>query len=214
MGLQTNSKMSDNFSRTPYSDGHAATHEEASKPHYTTTTSSFSRTPVSPYLNYDSRYLQQAQPEFIFPEGANKQRGRFELAFSQIGTSVMIGGGIGGLAGVYNGLKVTKALEQKGKVRRTQLLNHIMKQGSGTANTLGTLTVLYSACGVLLQFFRGEDDHINTVIAGSATGLLYKSTAGLRTCAFGGAIGLGISSLYCLYLIAQENSSNSSPKYL
>jgi len=32
----------------------------------------------------------------------------------------MIGGGIGGLAGVYNGLKVTKALEQKGKVRRTQ----------------------------------------------------------------------------------------------
>ncbi|XP_043661641.1 mitochondrial import inner membrane translocase subunit Tim23 isoform X2 [Drosophila teissieri] len=126
----------------------------------------------------------------------------------------MIGGGIGGLAGIYNGFKVTKALEQKGKVRRTQLINHIMKQGSGTANTLGTLTVLYSACGVLLQFFRGEDDHINTVIAGSATGLLYKSTAGLRTCAFGGAIGLGISSLYCLYLIAQENSSNSSPKYL
>lgn len=55
--------------------------------------------PLSPYLNYDPRYLQAAQPEFIFPEGAAKQRGRFELAFSQIGSSVMIGAAIGGTAG-------------------------------------------------------------------------------------------------------------------
>jgi len=94
--------------------------EEAATTNYAPVTKTFSSAPVSPYLNYDSRYLQQAQPEFIFPEGANKQRGRFELAFSQIGTSVMIGGGIGGMAGVYNGIKVTKALEQTGTLRRTQ----------------------------------------------------------------------------------------------
>ncbi|KAH8421238.1 hypothetical protein KR009_006598 [Drosophila setifemur] len=191
-----------------------STVEEAATTNYTPVINKFSTAPVSPYLNYDSRFLQQAQPEFIFPEGANKQRGRFELAFSQIGTSVMIGGGIGGLAGIYNGFKVTTALKQTGKLRRTQLINHIMKQGSGTANTLGTLAVLYSACGVLLQFVRGEDDHVNTVIAGSSTGLLYKSTAGLRRCALGGAIGLSISSLYCLYLLAQENSMKASPKFL
>ncbi|XP_017062229.1 mitochondrial import inner membrane translocase subunit Tim23 isoform X2 [Drosophila ficusphila] len=202
--------MSDDFSRKPFSLVPAPTVEEASR-NYTSHSSSLSSAPVSPYLNYDSRFLQQ--PEFIFPEGANKQRGRFELAFSQIGTSVMIGGGIGGMAGVYNGFKVTNMLNQSGKLRRTQLINHIMKQGSGTANTLGTLAVLYSACGVLLQFVRGEDDHVNTVIAGSATGLLYKST-GLRRCALGGAIGLGISSLYCLYLLALENNISSSPKFL
>lgn len=113
-----------------------------------------------------------------------------------------------------------------------------MKQGSGTANTLGTLAVLYSACGVLLQYIRDQDDNVNTIIAGSATGFLYKSTgksipfmhktlntyffslflipsAGLRKCALGGAIGLGISSLYCLYLLAQESTNtNSSPKFL
>lgn len=47
-------------------------------------------TGFSPYLNYDPRILQQAQPEFIFPEGASKQRGRFELAFSQIGSAVIV----------------------------------------------------------------------------------------------------------------------------
>lgn len=131
---------------------------------------------MSPYLNYDPRFLQTSQPEFIFPEGASKQRGRFELAFSQIGSSVMIGAAIGGTAGLYNGVRATSALNQTGSLRRTQLLNHVMKQGSGTANTLGTLAVMYSGFGVLLQYVRGEDDEINTVVAGTATGLLYKSS--------------------------------------
>lgn len=48
------------------------------------------QTSFSPYLNYDPRLLQKAQPEFIFPEGASKQRGRFELAFSQIGSAAMV----------------------------------------------------------------------------------------------------------------------------
>lgn len=51
-----------------------------------------------------------------------------------------------------------------------------MKQGSATANTLGTLAVMYSGFGVVLQWVRGEDDDVNTVLAGTATGLLYKST--------------------------------------
>lgn len=85
-----------------------------------TSASSTFGAPISPYLNYDPRFLQQAQPEFIFPEGATKQRGRFELAFSQIGSSVMIGAGIGGVAGFYNGMRTTKALQQTGTLWRTQ----------------------------------------------------------------------------------------------
>lgn len=161
--------------------------------------------PLSPYLNYDTRYLQ-AQPEFIFPEGASKQRGRFELAFSQIGSSAMIGAGIGGLAGFYNGMRATTLANQTGKLRRTQLLNHVMKQGAATANTLGTVAVMYSAFGVLLQWVRGEDDEINTIAAGGATGLLYKSTAGLRKCAIGGGIGLALSSLYVLWTVTGGSS--------
>lgn len=76
---------------------------------------------VSPYLNFDPAYLPEAtQPEFIFPEGASKQRGRFELAFSQIGASCMVGAGIGGASGFYNGLRMTVLEGQTGKLRRTQ----------------------------------------------------------------------------------------------
>lgn len=184
----------------------------------------------SPYLNYDPRYMQRAQPEFIFPEGASKQRGRFELAFSQIGSrfllhfkavcdklhvflfSVMIGASIGGVAGFYNGIRATNLAQETGKLRRTQLLNHVMKQGSATANTFGSIAVLYSAFGVLLQLSRGEDDDINTVVAGVATGLFYKSTAGLKKCMIGGAFGLALSSLYVLYNMSTENKKFSDYK--
>lgn len=80
------------------------------------------------------------------------------------------------MAGFYNGVRATNLAGQTGKLRRTQLLNHVMKQGSGTANTMGTLAVMYSAFGVLLQWARETDDEVNTVLAGTATGLLYKST--------------------------------------
>ncbi|KAK9744974.1 hypothetical protein QE152_g7274 [Popillia japonica] len=130
----------------------------------------------SPYLNYDPVYMPPSQPEYIFLDGSNKQRGRFELAFGQIGASCMIGASIGGGMGFVNGLKATTLEGQTGKLRRTQMLNHIMKKGSATANTLGSIAVIYSAFGVILSWARGTDDDLNTITAATATGLLYKST--------------------------------------
>lgn len=76
--------------------------------------------PLSPYLNFDPAYLPPSQPEYIFPEGAAKRRGRFELAFSQIGAACIIGAGIGGTTGLYRGIKATSLADQTGKLRRTQ----------------------------------------------------------------------------------------------
>lgn len=88
-----------------------------------------------------------------------------------------------------------------------------MKQGSATANTLGSITVMYSAFGVLFQFARGEDDEVNTVLAGTTTGLLYKSTAGLKRCAIGGAVGLAVSGLYCLFVLSTSNNQKKQLLY-
>ena len=155
--------------------------------------------PLSPYLNFDPAYLPPSQPEYIFPEGAVKQRGRFELAFSQIGAACIIGSGIGGATGFYRGIKATSLAGQTGKLRRTQLINHVMKSGSSLANTFGIVSVMYSGFGVLLSWARGTDDSLNTLAAAMATGMLFKSTTGLRKCTLGGCIGLGIASVYCLW---------------
>lgn len=155
---------------------------------------------LSPYLNFDPSYLSiDAEPQFIMPEGASQRRGRFELAFSQIGGSVCIGAGIGGVNGLYNGLRETKADQLVGPVRRTQILNFVTKKGASSAQTLGVIALMYSIFGVAVSKARGADDELNTLGAATATGLLFKSTAGLKKCLRGGAIGFGLAAVYCIY---------------
>ncbi|ELT96009.1 hypothetical protein CAPTEDRAFT_227448 [Capitella teleta] len=156
---------------------------------------------MSPYLNFDPAYIMSnPESQFIFPEGSNHKRGRFELAFSQIGGSVMAGGAVGGVNGFYTGIQETKAAQLSGALWRSQMLNFINKQGASSAQALGVIAVLYSAFGVGFSKLRGDvDDEINTVLAGTSTGLLFKSTGGLRACMKGGAIGLTVASVYSLW---------------
>ncbi|XP_072347915.1 mitochondrial import inner membrane translocase subunit Tim23-like [Scyliorhinus torazame] len=154
--------------------------------------------PLSPYLNLDPRYLIQDTEEFILPTGANKTRGRFELAFFTIGGCCMTGATIGAVNGLRLGLKETRDMAWS-KPRNVQILNMVTRQGALWANTLGSLALLYSTFGVVIEKVRGAEDDLNTVAAGSLTGLLYKSTAGLRGAARGGFAGFVLTGLYALY---------------
>ncbi|ESO13236.1 hypothetical protein HELRODRAFT_63427 [Helobdella robusta] len=160
---------------------------------------------LSPYLNIDPNYLAiDSEPQFIMPDGANQHRGRFELAFSQIGGSVCVGAAVGGTMGLYTGLKETKVAQITGPVRRTQLLNFITKRGASSAQSLGVIALIYSAFGVVLSKSRGADDEINTLTAATATGLLYKSSGGWKKALRGGGVGLGLAVAYCL-INSREN---------
>ncbi|XP_032805900.1 mitochondrial import inner membrane translocase subunit Tim23 [Petromyzon marinus] len=154
--------------------------------------------PLSPYLNVDPRYLTQDQDEFILPTGANKQRGRFELAFFTIGSACLTGASFGALNGLRLGFKETHGMKWA-KPRNVQILNMVTRQGAVWANTLGSVALMYSAFGVAIEYGRGAEDDLNTMVAGSLTGMLYKSTSGLRGVAKGGVAGLTLSGLYALY---------------
>jgi len=169
---------------------------------------------LSPYLNFDPAYLQTTQPEFIPLEGAEQKRRRMELAFSQIGGLCLIGAGLGGGQGFYRGLKETAAAGHTGKIRRTQLLNYVMKRGSASANTLGVVAFMYSGLGCLLYYARGkEEDDFNTIGAGALTGLIYKSTAGLKKCAVGGMIGLAASAAYVAFVSRDKLKDQYSQRF-
>ena len=72
---------------------------------------------------------------------------------------------------LYYRLSVFAILSFSGYFR---LLNYVFKRGSATANVLGVIAVMYSGFGVLLSYGRGVDDELNTLAAGTTTGLLYK----------------------------------------
>eukprot|EP00063_Salmo_salar_P060064 XP_014034899.1 PREDICTED: mitochondrial import inner membrane translocase subunit Tim23-like isoform X1 [Salmo salar] len=154
--------------------------------------------PLSPYLNVDPRYLVQDTDEFILPTGASKTRGRFELAFFTIGGSCITGAAFGTVNGLRMGLKETREMGWA-KPRNVQILNMVTRQGASWANTLGSVALLYSIFGVAIEKARGAEDDINTMAAGTLTGMLFKSTGGLKGVARGGLVGLAMSGAYALY---------------
>uniref|UniRef100_A0A3Q3X8P3 Mitochondrial import inner membrane translocase subunit TIM23 n=1 Tax=Mola mola TaxID=94237 RepID=A0A3Q3X8P3_MOLML len=171
--------------------------------------------PLSPYLNVDPRYLVQDTDEFILPTGANKTRGRFELAFFTIGGSCMTGATFGALNGLRMGLKETRDMAWS-KPRNVQIINMVTRQGASWANSLGSVALLYSVFGVAIEKIRGAEDDINTAAAGTLTGMLFKS-GGLKGVARGGLVGLALSSAYALYNnwdhLTGSSSSSSSRLY-
>ncbi|XP_030627497.1 mitochondrial import inner membrane translocase subunit Tim23 [Chanos chanos] len=168
--------------------------------------------PLSPYLNVDPRYLTQDSDEFILPTGANKTRGRFELAFFTIGGCCITGALFGAVNGLRMGLAETRGLAWS-KPRNVQILNMVTRQGATWANTLGSLALLYSAFGVIIEKTRGAEDDLNTVAAGTMTGILYKSPGGLRGAARGGLTGLALSGLYALYNNWDHLKGSSPTRY-
>lgn len=58
-----------------------------------------------------------------------------------------------------------------------RILNSVFKNGARLSNTFGTISVYYSIFGIILEKARGCEDELNTIVAGTSTGLLYKSTS-------------------------------------
>lgn len=158
--------------------------------------------PPSPYLQYQP-YNDPNQ--YIIPNAApGHTRGRFELAFSQIGGSVLTGALFGGTLGTVRGFKLVRDMPSY-TVKRTQMLNSIVKGGTSSANAFGVVALVYSTLVVGLAQLRDDDD-INTVSAATLTGLATaavtsKPTATLQKnlmrSGIGAGIGLGLALLYC-----------------
>ena len=72
------------------------------------------------------------------------------------------------------------------------MINYVMKRGAASANTVGVMAVMYFGFGTLLQKARDTDDELNTLTAGTATGLLYKSSGEQHWVSLSGwCLGLG-----------------------
>lgn len=161
---------------------------------------------LSPYLNIDPSYLQTSAPEYLFDQEA--KRGKMEKSFTAIGTAVCVGAALGGAYGLYDGIRQTALSDFKGKLRRTQVMNYTIKSGATVSNALGSIAVVYSGLYCLLSLVQEEDVEAKSILSGTLTGLLFKSTAGVRKCALGGAFGLGLATLWSFGLKKQERIQN------
>lgn len=76
--------------------------------------------------------------------------------------------------------------------------NNMMIPGTNTGCTLGIIASFYSCIALGVTWLRDKEDTANTFIAATTTGIIYKSTSGLRSMGLGAAVGLTLAGVYTL----------------
>ncbi|KAJ3106420.1 Mitochondrial import inner membrane translocase subunit tim23 [Phlyctochytrium planicorne] len=122
------------------------------------------------------------------------------------GVAYVFGLSVGGMYGAIRGLQIAPGNSYK--IRVNSLLNTATRYGPWAANSLGILTMGWALTDNLMQSVRGVSDYYNHISAAFLTGLIFKSTAGIRPALLAGSIMASVVSLYGL----QENFGRNPPK--
>lgn len=136
-----------------------------------------------------------------------RRRSWNELWFDRVGTCYMTGLASGTVWGLYDGLRHPEG--RTTRLRTNSLLNGLTRRGPFLANTLAVLAVMYSPMESAIGRYRGVQDTTNSLAAATITGVVYKSTAGVRAMCVAGVAGCALIGVYTAgqYLLSNDRGS-------
>lgn len=94
------------------------------------------------------------------------------------GITYLAGLSVGGAWGLQEGLR--RSAGQAPKLQLNSVLNAVTRRGPFLGNSAGTIAITYNCINSLIGQFRGKHDAANSVAAGALSGMVFKSTRGLR----------------------------------
>ncbi|KAK9369375.1 Tim17/Tim22/Tim23/Pmp24 family-domain-containing protein [Lipomyces kononenkoae] len=103
------------------------------------------------------------------------------------GTMYMGGLALGGAYGLAEGLRQSPA-STPAKLRLNSVLNAVTRRGPYLGNSAGILAISYNIFNGLFDVYRSYHDGYNSIGAGAITGILFRSTKGIRQMAISGAL--------------------------
>lgn len=100
--------------------------------------------------------------------------------------------GIGGMWGLTEGLNKSPP-NAPPKLRLNSVLNSITRRGPFMGNSAGVLALVYNIMNSTIGYYRGKHDAFNSLSAGAVSGMLFKSTRGIRPMMISGGIVAGVA---------------------
>ncbi|CAH1424093.1 unnamed protein product [Lactuca virosa] len=133
-------------------------------------------------------YKLPTSPEYLFQEESIAQRRSWaENLTYYTGNGYLNDAVVGAWNGLVEGVKDSEAGDTM-KLRVNRILNASRHEGRTIGNRAGVIGLLYAGMESGMVMARDVDDIINSVVAGLATGALYKAATGPRSAAVAGAI--------------------------
>ncbi|KAL1847166.1 Mitochondrial import inner membrane translocase subunit tim23 [Paecilomyces lecythidis] len=113
------------------------------------------------------------------------------------GTTYLAALTIGGAWGLAEGLKKTPATAPP-KLRLNSVLNSITRRGPFLGNSAGVVAMVYNGINSSLGYARGKHDSANSIVAGALSGMVFKSTRGLKPMMISGGIVASIAGVWAV----------------
>lgn len=103
---------------------------------------------------------------------------------------------IGGAWGLQEGLR--RSAGQPPKLRLNSVLNAVTRRGPFLGNSAGVIAIVYNGVNSLIGYGRGKHDAANTILAGGVSGMIFKSTRGLRPMMISGGMVASVAGVWAV----------------
>lgn len=94
---------------------------------------------------------------------------------------------MGGAWGLAEGLQKTSASASP-RLRLNGVLNAVTRRGPFLGNSAGVVAMVYNGVNSTIGHYRGKHDSSNSIVAGAISGMVFKSTRGLKPMVISGGI--------------------------
>ena len=102
---------------------------------------------------------------------------------------------MGGAWGLVEGLNRSPPYAPP-KLRLNSALNSITRRGPFLGNSAGVLALVYNIINSTIGHYRGKHDTVNSLTAGALSGMLFKSTRGVRPMVISGGLVAGAAGTW------------------
>ena len=104
---------------------------------------------------------------------------------------------MGGTWGLIEGMNRLPASAPP-KLRLNSVLNSVTRRGPFLGNSAGVIALVYNGINSTIGHYRGKHDSANSVAAGALSGMLFKSTRGVRPMMISGGLVAGAAGAWAV----------------
>lgn len=131
------------------------------------------------YLSLDDTALSEGHT--VVPS-----RGFFDDLCYGTGITYVTALGVGGAWGVQEGLRRSEA--QPPKLRLNSVLNAVTRRGPFLGNSCAVIAIGYNFINSYIGHLRGKEDAANAILAGTLSGMAFRSTKGVKPMLIAGGV--------------------------
>jgi len=125
------------------------------------------------------------------------------------GTTYLAALTLGGVWGLAEGLNRTPASAPP-KLRLNACLNAITRRGPFLGNSAAVIAMVYNGFNSTIGYYRGKHDAGNSIAAGALSGMLFKSTKGIRPMAISGAMVASAAGAWAVSTSQADQSTRTN----